>query len=168
MNNKQLGRKFATENINVTAAREAISLVEGFSATKLVNASDAEVVGLFESLSRNMKEEVVSEMVENYNNISYKLEKEANSFKKGQIVLKSTSASMLLEILNSFLVNKNIDSNIITINAYNKFNEFYPIEIIKGKNELLYRIKLSDNDHTYWVSLKSKDEIVEMLRRNSY
>lgn len=168
MNNKQLGRKIAKENINAKAAREAIALVDGFPSTKLVNASDIEVIELFETLSRNMKDEVVNEMVENYNNIPYQLEREASSFKKGQIVLKSTSAFMLLEILNSFLVNNNIDSNIITINAYNKFNEFYPIEITKGKNELLYRIKVSDNDHTYWASLSSKDEIVEMLRRNSY
>ena len=66
MNNKQLGRKFATENINATIARNAIALIDGFSLTMLVNASDTKVIGLFEALSRNMRDEVVTEMIENY------------------------------------------------------------------------------------------------------
>ena len=150
MNNKQLGRKFTTENINAKAARQAISLVQGFPAEKLANASDVEVVELFETLTRNMKDEVVSEMVENYE----------------EFLAKSKENDGLVIILNNFLYSD--FTNIITINVYNKFNELYPIEITRGKNELLYRIKLSDNDHTYWASLNSKDDIIEMLRRNSY
>lgn len=77
-----------------------------------------------------------------------------------------TNAEKLTMVLASFLHKE--FKGIITVEAENKHGELYPIEIIRGKNEMLYRLNLGKHGFTFWSPLHNEDEIKEFLRRCSY